>query len=219
MNRLALVAVLCACGHKPESIAPTAPQALPNHVEVSLDTSPKASRRVVPPEAFLRAYLAWFGGLSPIDVAKQTQRSNLFDRWNEYLASIGLPDYQLDMPRVTQINLMRLATYGRLAEALCVKSVEHDLHGRTPTDRRVVFAFDVKPGPSLDDFKIGFDVLHRTFLGYPAELAPAGRVDRFYALYRQVVANHAATSSLTADELGWVAVCSALVQHPEAELY
>jgi hypothetical protein len=62
--------------------------------------------------------------------------------------------------------------------------------------------------------------LHRTFLGYPLRLAPPDRLDRFHTLFTQVAARHAgAKQPLSADETAWAAVCTALVQHPEAELY
>jgi hypothetical protein len=88
----------------------------------------------------------------------------------------------------------------------------------------VVFAFEVtKAAPTHAEFAARFDVLHRTFLGYPAELAPADRVSRFYAFYNKIVAAHAPIKKpppvLTADETAWGAVCTALVQHPEVELY
>lgn len=219
MKNLALAVLLAsACGHKPDAITPSGKTELPTATEATLDPSLKVGRRMLPPEAFLRAYLTWFGGLAPIDVVKKTQRSGLFDQWQMYLQAIGLPDYQLDMPRVTESNTIMLATFGRLAEALCVKSAQHDLHGRKH-EPRVLFDFEPMAAASLDEFRPRFDVLHRTFLGYPADLAPPGRVERFFKLYQTVVARHEVNPDLTADELGWVAVCTALVQHPEAGLY
>jgi hypothetical protein len=218
MKARALIFVVTACGHKPDAITPKDKGALPPSSEIALDSSLKAQRRMVPAEAFLRAYLTWFGGLAPAEVIQRTQRSALLDRWSSYMTSIGLPDYQFDMPRATESNPVMLATFGRLAEALCVKSAEHDLHDR-PRDGRVVFDFEPMTAPSLEEFKPRFDVLHRTFLGYPAELAPPHRIERFWRLYQKVAANHAVNPDLTADELGWVAVCTALVQHPETGLY
>lgn len=218
MTRIALVLAICACGHKPDAITPKEGGPLPPSSEIALDPTLKAQRRAMPPEAFLRAYLTWFGGLAPADVVQRTQRSHLLDRWALYLSAIGLPDYQFDIPRVTQTNPLMLATFGRLAEALCVKSAEHDL-AASPQQPRAVFNFDRMTTPSLEEFKPRFDVLHRTFLGYPAELAPRDRVGRFFDLYQKVVANHGPSAKLTPDELGWVAVCTALVQHPEAGLY
>jgi len=174
---------------------------------------------MVPPEAYLRAYLAWFGGLAPLDVQQRARPKGLFDAWDDYLAALGLPDYKIDLPRQTQSNTLMLATLGRLGEALCARAAEHDLHAKTPLEQRVVFAFEA--GPQGDaEFAARFDVLHRLFLGYPAKLAPADRVARFHDLYVAVAARHAAAKQpLTADETAWVAVCAALVQHPEAELY
>ena len=145
----------------------------------------------------------------------------MFDAWDDYLAALGLPDYKIDLPRQTQSNTLMLATLGRLGEALCVRAAEHDLHQKQPLDQRVVFAFDVPKGaPTDDEFAARFDVLHRTFLGYPATLGPPDRVARFHALYAAVAARHAgAKQPLTPDESAWAAVCTALVQHPEAELY
>lgn len=174
---------------------------------------------MLPPEVYLRAYLGWFGGLAPLEVQKRARPKGLFDAWDDYLSALGLPDYKLDLPRQGQTNTLMLATLGRLGEALCVRAAEHDLHARTPLAQRVVFAFDPVPAPSLDDFRTRFDVLHTTFLGYPVRLAPADRVAKFYALYGEVAARHKARNPLSPDETAWAAVCTALVQHPEAELY
>lgn len=200
---------------------PSAPQPLPATTTTLIDTTPKARRRMVPPEVYLRAYLTWFGGLAPLDVQNRARPRGLFDAWDDYLSALGLPDYMLDLPRQTQSNTLMLATLGRLGEALCTRAVEHDLHQKTPLDQRVVFAFDVTPhAPDDREFAERFDVLHRTFLGYPAALAPEGRIPRFHALYTQIAARHAgAKQPLSPDETGWAAVCTALVQHPEAELY
>lgn len=170
---------------------------------------------MVPPEVYLRAYLGWFGGLAPLDVQARARPKGLFDAWDDYLAALGLPDYKIDLPRQTQSNTLMLATLGRLGEALCVRAAEHDLHAKQPP---VLFAFDAHVR-SFDDFVPRFDVLHRTFLGYPVRLAPADRAQKFFALYTEVVAHHRAKKPLSPDETAWAAVCSALVQHPEAELY
>jgi hypothetical protein len=219
MKRGLIVMLVCACGQRPDSIEPSEAQQLPAHTEITLDQGLKTRRRMVPPEVFLRAYMSWFGGLAPLDVVKRARGNDLFEQWVDYLVALGLPDYQLDTPRVTQSNTIMLAALGRLGEALCVRSAEHDLHARTPLDQRVVFAFDPMGDPTLAEFTPRFDVLHRTFLGYPASLAPRDRIERFLGLYRQVAANHASNPKLSPDELGWVAVCTALVQHPETGLY
>jgi hypothetical protein len=218
MRRRAIVIVLAAACGRPDAIAPNAPSALPEHHAVVLDQRPKQPRQMVPAEVFLRAYLTWFGGLAPSEVVQRAHGGNLFDQWSYYLAALGLPDYHVDAPRVSQSNTVMLAALGRLGEALCVRSVEHDLRERTPLEARVVFAFEPTVNPTREQFAIGFDVLHLTFLGYPASLAPAERLDRYYALFRQVVARHR-DHLLSPDETGWAAVCAALVQHPEAELH
>jgi len=175
---------------------------------------------MMPPEVYLRAYLGWFGGLAPLDVQAKARGKNMFDSWDDYLAALGLPDYKIDLPRQAQTNTLMLATLGRLGEALCVRAAEHDLHGKTPAAERVVFAFQSVASPDDTQFAERFDVLHRLFLGYPARLAPADRAAHFLALYRQVAAQHAGKKGpLTADETAWAAVCTALLQHPEAELY
>jgi len=203
-----LVVFLAACHAASPALAPTPPEPLPVASTIAIDTTPKERRRMLPPEVYLRAYLGWFGGLAPLDVQGRAKPKNLFDAWDDYLAALGLPDYRIDVPRQGQSNTLMLATLGRLGEALCVRASEHDFDKKTPKDQRVVFAFDVKAG--FDD---GFDVLHRTFLGYPAALAPKDRQSRFSTLYQYVLGRH------KKPELAWAAVCTALVQHPEAELY
>ena len=204
--------LLAACAAPP--MQPSAPHQLPAFDEVAIDTTPKERRRMVPPEVYLRAYMTWFGGLAPLDVQNRAKPrgKNLFDAWDDYLAALGLPDHRVDVPRQTQSNTLMLATLGRLGEALCARAAEHDLHAKQAP--RVVFDFDPAAG-----FDAGFDVLHRTFLGYPAKLAPDGRVARFHALFDAVAQHHTKKQPLTPDEMAWAAVCTALVQHPEAELY
>lgn len=209
--------LLAACAAPPK---PSAPMPLPPHAETMIDTTPKERPRMVAPEVYLRAYLTWFGGLLPLDVQNKAKPKGMFDAWDDYLAALGLPDYTIDLPRQTQSNTLMRATLGRLGEALCVRAVEHDLHAKTPLDARVVFAFE--PAKELTDveFATRFDVLHRTFLGYPARLAPPDRVPRFFALFQAVAKRHAgAKQPLTADETAWAAVCAGLIEHPEAELY
>jgi hypothetical protein len=182
------------------------------------DPLPAPRRQMMPAEVLLRGYLTWFGGLTPEQVVQRAHGGNLFDAWQYYLAALGLPDYHVDAPRVSQSNTVMLAALGRIGEALCAHAASHDLHERAPLADRNVFAFEPVAGPTRAQFATGFDVLHRTFLGYPASLAPADRTDHYYALYRQVAARHPA-GRLTGDETAWAAVCTALVQHPEAELY
>jgi hypothetical protein len=217
----ALVFALAACG-PPAVIHPSAPIDLPAQRDVMIDTTPKERRRMVPPEVYLRAYMTWFGGLAPLDVQNRARPKALFDAWDDYLAALGLPDYRADLPRAIQSNTLMLATLGRLGEALCLRAAEHDLHDKkVKPEQRLVFRFEVKPAPSVAEFGERFDVLHRMFLGYPAALAPADRVTKFHALYDHVVARHADRKKplLGADETAWATICSALVQHPETELY
>jgi hypothetical protein len=218
MTRFALALALAAACGRPDAISPGAPAPMPARHTVVLDQRPKQRRQMVPAEVILRAYLTWFGGLAPIEVVQRAHGHNLFDQWSYYLAALGLPDYHVDAPRISQSNTVMLAALGRLGEALCVRSVEHDLRERPPLAARVVFAFDPVEHPTRAQFAIGFDVLHLTFLGYPADLAPPERLDRFYTLFQQVVARHR-DQLLSPDQLGWAAVCAALVQHPETELY
>lgn len=226
-RRLALaLALACVACTKTTTLAPSAPRPLPPRTTLAMDTTPKERRRLVPPEVYLRAYLGWFGGLAPLDVQARARPRGLFDQWDDYLAALGLPDYRIDLPRALQSNTLMLATLGRLGEVLCVRAAEHDLHGSikgpgTPLADRVVFVFEpTKATPTASEFAERFDVLHRTFLGYPARLAPADRGERFFALYQQIARRHAGKQQpLTPDETAWVAVCTALVQHPEAELY
>lgn len=211
--------VLAACASSGR-VSPSAPLPLPAHEERVLDTTPKERRRMLPPEVYLRAYLGWFGGLAPLAVQQRARPRQMFDSWSDYLAALGLPDYKLDLPRQGQTNTLMLATLGRLGEALCVRAAEHDLRGKLPVGQRVIFTFDAPASPDQAQFAAGFDVLHRTFLGYPARLAPADRVARYYALYQKVAADHARRRNpLDPDQTAWAAVCAALVQHPEAELY
>ena len=136
--------------------------------------------------------------------------------------------YRLDIPRQIQTNALMIATFERLGVALCDRAVEHDLkpakgQGPMPAGERLIFAFEM-PREALDagTFAPRFDVLHRTFLGYPAALAPPARVDRFFGLYQAIVANHsnaAPKSRFSPQEAGWAAVCYGLVRHPEFHLY
>jgi hypothetical protein len=213
---LACVAIVTACG---ERGAIKASALTPPPAEV---TTLRASRvvRMLPPEAYLRAYLVWFGGLTPRDVEARARGGGMFDSWDAYLAALGVPDYKRDLPRQEQSNALMLAALGRLGEVLCARAAEHDLHHKPPVAARVVFRFDPPTSPDLATFSLGLDVLHRNFLGYPLRLAPASRVQRLFSLYQDVAARHAGqTTPLTPDESAWAAVCTALVQHPEEETY
>jgi hypothetical protein len=297
----ALCAVgLPACGPK-SVIRPSETHVLEARAGGGVDTAPKEELRMVPPEAYMRTYLALFGGLVPLDAqarARGTDGAQLFDTWDDYFSALGFPDYRLDLPRAAQTNALMIATFERLGVALCDRAVEHDLGhrdlavarvgpppprpmGRKPggaadekrerAERRaerqaerqrdamgngaaqgadadagssagaggalpasgpkVLFTFEMPRGP-LDAaaFAPRFDVLHRRFLGYPAELAPPERAGRFFALYQSIVARHStvATGStgagrgrarFTPEQAGWAAVCYGLVRHPEFQLY
>jgi hypothetical protein len=162
----------------------------------------------------------WFGGLAPHDVQLRARNHDVISQWHDEIGALGLPDHAFDFPRATRSNAVMAAEIARLGEALCVLAAEHDLAGgKRPISTRTVFAFEPTPAPTREQFAPSFDVLHRTFLGYPLALAPSDRLDRFYALYQHVAGRHAAGHDLTADETAWVAVCTALVSHPEATIY
>lgn len=220
----------CAAG-PPEGVAPGPRTALAAAGVLSEDTAPKEDLRMVPPEAYMRTYLQLFGGLSPLEAQRRARGGDgaqLFDTWDDYVSALGLPDYRLDIPRQTQTNALMVATFERLGVALCDRAVEHDLEAPRggqppPVPQRLVFAFDL-PSGEIDPraFAPRFDTLHRTFLGYPASLAPPQRVARYFQLYRDVEAGHAKAdprSRFTPAEAGWAAVCYGLVRHPEFHLY
>jgi hypothetical protein len=200
---------------------------IPGHAGLPQDTSQKEGPRLVPPETYMRTYLSLFGGLSPAQAqtaAKGQDGTQLFDTWNDYLASMGLPDYRIDIPRATQTNTLMLATFERLGIALCDRAIEKDLQGSAPEpSKRLIFAFDTPDEIDEASFGARFDVLHRTFLGYPAALAPASRIPSFFDLYADTVARHGAMgappSRLTPVQSGWAVVCYGLIRHPEFHLY
>jgi hypothetical protein len=195
------------------------------------DTAPKQDMRLVPPEVTMRTYLQLFGGLAPLAVQARARGGDgnaLFDTWDDYVSALGMPDHHLDIPRQTQTNALMVATFDRIGIALCDRAVEHDLRSAgkapaPPVGERVVFAFELPDGEvDARGFAERFDVLHRTFLGYPATLAPPDRTDRFFQLYRDIVAGHAKAqprSRFSPREAGWAAVCYGLVRHPEFQLY
>ena len=225
-----LVTLLALAGCAPPEIVPRAPAApLAERGRVALDDTPKEDLRLVPAEVYVRTYLTLFGGLAPLDVQRRARGADgaaLFDTWDDYLSALGFPDYRLDLPRATRTNALMMAAFERLGVALCDRAAEHDLLGRTPPAlaERLVFAFE-PPRGEIDAaaFAPGFEVLHRTFLGYPARLAPPGRAASFRELYLGTVARHtpkdAAKSRFTPAQAGWAAVCYGLVRHPEFHLY
>jgi hypothetical protein len=227
MKRVLLAAVvsITACfGTRTPEVVPSVPVAsLPGHGGLVVDTSPKEGLRMVPPEAYVRTYLQLFGGLAPLAVQKKAKGADgaqLFDVWSDYLATLGFPDDKQDLPRATQTNALMVATFERLGAALCDRAVENDLRGgKKPLNERVIFAFE-GAATDLASFTARFDVLHKTFLGYPESLAP-GRAAKFHKLFTETVARHASDvkPKLTPEETGWAVVCEGLVRHPEFQLY
>ncbi|MEO7092025.1 MAG: hypothetical protein ABI175_02165 [Polyangiales bacterium] len=220
-----------ACPRRSEGTAGIPVQQLPGHAGVGEDHGAKDEPRLVPAEAYMRTYLQLFGGLAPLEVQKKAKGSDgnqLFDTWDDYLAALGFPDYRNDIPRGVQTNALMVATFERLGVALCDRAVEHDLGakgkpGALPTDR-LLFSFE-PPAGAMDatKFTAPFDLLHRTFLGYPASLAPTDRSARFLALYQDTVKRHAdpaaPKSRFTPEQAEWATVCYGLVRHPEFQLY
>jgi hypothetical protein len=198
---------------------------------VPLDATPKEELRLVPQEVFLRNYLQLFGGLPLLEVQKRaraTDGGQIFDNFGDYLSALGFPDYRSDLPRAPQTNALMVATFERMGEALCDRAIEHDLKQNPPTpiDERVLYAFTLPESPGAlpeKDFAERFDILHKTFLSYPAKLAPAGRTRAFFRLYQETVARHsqpgAPRSRFTPQEAGWATVCYGLSRHPEYHLY
>ncbi|AUX43384.1 uncharacterized protein SOCE26_048320 [Sorangium cellulosum] len=204
--------------------------AIPGHADLQ-DHTPKQGPRVVPAEVFLQSYLRFFGDdLTPLEVeaiARGDDAGSVFDRWADYQSSLGLPDYKLDVSRQAHTNTLMLATFERLGIALCVRKAEVELRSSPPPPAiaaRRVFAFDMTPAPPTDaEFAERFDVLHRTFLGYPAALAPTDRTSRFRAVFRDILARRTQTgapaSRFSPQQAAWSAVCYGLVRHPEFVLY
>lgn len=119
-----------------------------------------------------------------------------------------------------------LGAFERLGSALCDRAMEHDWKSAPPVavNQRLIFAFD---GGGVELTTAGFaeqlDVLHRTFLGYPAKLAPTDRVRPIPPPLRR----HAGPprggerpgKRLSPEETGWVTVCEGLIRHPEFHFY
>jgi hypothetical protein len=234
---LAIAVGAIGCG---KSSASSGPQAgditsvpvtqVPGHEGLTQDNSIKNGPRLMPAETFIRSYLSIFGGLAPLalqNTLKGTDNANLFDNWQSYLAALGMPQYMNEVPRSSQTNALMIATFERTGVALCDRAVQADLAAATPVPvaNRLVFAFDLPSTGDVDDatFATDFDVLHRTFLGMPASLAPTDRTAKFLALYRQTVTAHSAKgaqkSTFTPQQAGWATVCYGLVRHPEFHLY
>jgi hypothetical protein len=207
-------------------ITPTPVTQIPGHELIPQDRAPKEPPRLMPAETLIRSYISLFGGLSPqaLQVRLRGATSdNLFDTWGDYLSALGVPDYSVDIPRAPQTNALMLAAFERIGVALCERAVQNDLRGALAADR-VLFRFDLPtPARALTDDEFGarFDVLHRRVLGYPAALAPEGRIPRFRTLYRDAVTRHADAGArmFNGPEAGWASVCEGLVRHPEFHLY
>jgi len=228
---VATVAAVAACASRPPSVVEGKNiGALEPKGDALVDTSPKEDVRMVPPEVYMRTYLHLFGDLAPVDAQKRAKGGDgaqLFDTWDDYVSALGFPDHRMDQPRQTQTNAVMMAAFERLGVALCDRALEHDWKGPPQNEaakkKRIVFAFD-PPTKALDQdaFATGFDVMHRTFLGYPASLAPTPRTARFFKLYQDVEKSHATSSPksrFSPSEAGWAAVCYGLVRHPEFHLY
>jgi hypothetical protein len=224
---LALAGALAcaACSKAPPETQTVSVTTIPGHGQLAEDTSVKEAPRLMLAEAYMRSYLSLFGGLAPIPaqtLARGKDGSALFDTWDGYLLTLGFPAYTLDIPRQDAPNAVMVASFERVGIALCDRALEHDWMATPPTPaaQQLIYAFTMPAGaPSQTDFAAGFDVMHRTFLGYPAALAPTDRVSRFYALYNGVVAAHTAKTRFSPAQAGWAAVCYGLVRHPEFHLY
>ena len=212
--------VIAACGGA-GAITPSEPTALPAHKTRCSTRTPKERRRMVSPEVYLRAYLGWFGGLVPLDVQNRARPKGLFDAWDDYLVR-ARPARLQDRPAAPDPEQHADARDARPARRGAVRARRRARSARRQDAARSARRVRVRCRAATPTTRSasGFDVLHRTFLGYPAKLAPGERVAKFHALFTEVAARHAgAKNPLTADETAWVAVCTALVQHPEAELY
>jgi hypothetical protein len=221
----ALLLVGCSKSSTPSEPPPAqqnapAPTPLPPGHTTPEDTTPKEGPRMIPAESYIRTYLTIFGGLSPLDAQAALQGKDgvvLFDAWDDYLGTLGMPDYRFEVPRQTRTNALMIATFERAGVALCDRALEHD---RT-VQPRLIYDFDMPATLSQADFATRFDVMHRTFLNYPAAMAPTDRVSRFYKLYQDNVKLHASAtgSRFNAQEAGWASICYGLVRHPEFHLY
>lgn len=216
---------------KPQEVAPPKVESAPREAFVPREP------RMVPAETLIRSYAAIFGDLIGPEGRKNYplgSRTGRYFGWEEHLPGLGVPDYQRDLPRVGQTNTVMVAEFERLAAALCDRAAARDLLPNpnakplTPELKALVqvnappvFPFTAKAGPiSEADFAPRFDSLHRTFLGYPAELAPKERIGEFYALYTHVEARHRADKPSSASFVSaWSAVCQGLARHPEFHHY
>ncbi|MFO0677885.1 MAG: hypothetical protein U0169_15210 [Polyangiaceae bacterium] len=206
---------------------------LPGHESLQRDMSAKEDERLMPAETLIRSYLSVFGGLAPLEAQTALRgrtQDAVFDAWTDYLGVLGVPDHRNDVLRNSQSNPLMLAAFERIGVALCDRALERDVKATPgkPVAERAVFAFDIPPVLDRAAFEKRFDVLHRTFLGYPVRLAPTDRTTRFFALYEDVrlerirvqgTADAPKDSTFDAREGAWAAVCQGLVRHPEFHLY
>jgi hypothetical protein len=201
--------------------------AIPGHESLAQDDTVKEGPRLLPAETYIRSFLTLFGGLAPVEAqtALRAKDGALFDAWKDYLAALGVPDYKADIARSTQTNALMMATFERIGVALCEAAVERELKdaARPPADKRTIYPFDLTPAePTEAEFTTRFDLMHRTFLGYPAALAETDRVKRFHTLYQTTVTQHAVKGTptrFTPAQAGWAMVCMGLVRHPEFHAY
>jgi hypothetical protein len=232
-----LFLALAACAPPLHIASPAATPLAAPVAETPQDVAPREQPRLMPAEVYLRSYLLLSGAPNPGEAQRRARGGDggaLFDNWNDYLATLGFPDYRLDLPRAAQTNALMVAAFERLGIALCDRAVERDF--KLPPGQRIIFAFEPslyqrsgrppagagEASDSLDEagFAERFDVLHRTFLGYPAKLAPEGRIKSYFALYQATVSRHAGMKSrLSPSEAGWASVCYGLIRHPEYHLY
>lgn len=228
------LATTAACTRSDDTSSPTSPSQpsvpisqIPGHEDLVADRGTKEGPRLLPQEALIRTYLQLFGGLAPrqAQAALRAGSPSLFDGWTAYLDALGLPEHAVDQPRMNQSNSLMLATFERIGIALCDKAVDHDLRGTTalPLKERYIFAFDAPPGDLNEvSFKAPFDTLHRTFLGYPSELAEPDRATRFLRLFnatRQAHEKDPPGKGFTPSQVAWASVCYGLIRHPEFHVY
>ncbi len=234
-SALLLAVMAVACAKDPEKSSggtgdvPAVPAtAIPGHESLAQDTTVKEGPRVLAAEVYMRSYLMLFGGLSPVaaQTALRAKDGALFDAWRDYLAALGVPDYRNEIGRSTQTNALMVATFERIGVALCEAAVEKELKdtARPPVDKRQIYPFEVTAESPEAEFTARFDLMHRTFLGYPASEAATDRTKRFFALYNETIARHKDKATptptrFTPAQAGWATVCMGLIRHPEFHVY
>lgn len=222
-----LLILVVACGRsKPpdKSLAPgtepTRATIEPTQV-IALDDTIKSPPRLVAVETYLRTLLHIFGYATPLEAQADLRSEELFDMWPDYFSALGLPDYGDDIERRNVLSVVSLAALERIGIGFCNRAVARDT--AAPIDERRVFAFDLTAAEESSTFAARFDVLHRTFLGYPASLAGEARTARFHALHRATLARHAdlpvGSRAFDSAQAAWAVICHGLVRHPEFHLY